>query len=187
MVPLPGFRVQHDDAGLKAVKGRVPFGHLYVTVLAQDDGAGGVLAVVVVVDQIGLFCEGVQPVLLAGLQKDLALGVGGLGADEVAHVGKADREMLAICGGDLHRHGRGSGLQGRALGGALLHSSHAGCGALDRGGSGCGRGGRRCAVASECHINYLLHYLTEPYRKPRSAAPCLNHAMSSGVNSTQKE
>ena len=99
MVQLPGFRVQHDDAGLKAVKGRVPFGHLHVTVLAQDDGAGGVFAVVVVVDQIGLFGEGVQPVLLAGLQKDLALGVGGLGADEVAHVGKADREMLAIRGG----------------------------------------------------------------------------------------
>ena len=175
---------QDDHPGLEAVVVGVPLGHLHIAALAQHDGGGSVVALVVVVDEVGLFGEGVEVVGPAGLQKDLALGVGGLGADEVPHVLKADGEMLAVGGLDLHRLG-GSG---RGHGGAAGRLKLGCC--LGGTGGGVGRCGA-LAVACECHGMYLLYlctfvaYLMEPKRKPRSAAAALNQATSSGVNSTQ--
>src|SRR5699024_10897799 len=155
----------------------------HIAALAQHDGGGSVVALVVVVDEVGLFGEGVEVVGPAGLQKDLALCVGGLGADEVPHVIKADGEMLAVGGLDLYRLAGDQGLLagclklGRCRGGA--------------GGSACSGGGGGLSVACECHGMYFLYlcpfvaYLMEPKRKPRSAAAALNQATSSGVNSTQ--
>src|SRR5699024_117627 len=165
---------QDDHPGLEAVVVGVPLGHLHIAALAQHDGGGSVVALVVVVDEVGLFGEGVEVVGPAGLQKDLALGVGGLGADEVPHVIKADGEMLAVGGLDLYRLAGDQGLLagclklGRCLGGA--------------GGSACSGRGGGLSVACECHGMYLLYlctfvaYLMEPKRKPRSAAAALNQA-----------
>nr|DAG77405.1 MAG TPA: hypothetical protein [Caudoviricetes sp.] len=138
---------KHDDTRFKAVIGRVTLCHLHIAVFAQHDGACGILVLVVVVDQIGFFCERVQVILLASLQKDLAFGVGGLGADEIPHVSKAHGEVLTIRTGDLHRYGRGRSLQGRAactacaLQGTVCHSL----------GVGNGRSGRSRAGSIECH------------------------------------
>ena len=138
---------QDDHAGFKAVKVGVALGHLQITVLAQHDGAGGVLVLVVVVDQIGFLGEGVQLVLLAGLQKDFAFSIGGFVANKTPYFVKTDDEVLAIGSSDLHRNGRGCG----------LHSSAA-CtvGVLD--GTVCqslcignGRSRRGCAGTSKCH------------------------------------
>ena len=136
---------QNDYASFKAVKVGVALGHLQIAVLAQHDGAGGVIVLVVVVNQVSLFGKGVQLVLLAGLQKDLALGVGGFVANKTPYFVKTDDE--AIGSSDLHRNGRGCG----------LHSSAA-CtvGVLD--GTVCqslcignGRSRRGCAGTSKCH------------------------------------
>ena len=87
---------QNDYASFKAVKVGVALGHLQIAVLAQHDGAGGVIVLVVVVNQVSLFGKGVQLVLLAGLQKDLALGVGGFVANKTPYFVKTDDEVLAI-------------------------------------------------------------------------------------------
>nr|DAI37360.1 MAG TPA: hypothetical protein [Caudoviricetes sp.] len=140
---------QDDHASFKTIVGRVTLGHLQIAVLTQHNGACGVGVLVVVVDEIGFLGEGVQVILLAGLQKDLAFGVGGLRADEAAHLAEADREVLTIGSGDLHRHGRGCGLHsGVACTVGILNGTV--CQRLDVG-NGAGCGGRRCAGTSECH------------------------------------
>ena len=140
--------IKDDDAGLEAVIAGMTFGHLKITVLAQNDGAGGLFAVVVVVDEVGFLRERIQPILLAGLEEDLALGICGLGADKVADVREADNHVLAVGRGDLHRFGRAGSLKSVALDCTLLHRGHPG----SRGISGvCGHGGRRCAGTGKSH------------------------------------
>ena len=141
------FRGQDDHAGFKTIVGRVALGNLQVAVFAQHNGAGGALVFIVVVDQVGFFGEGVQVVLLAGFQKDLAFSVGSLRADKAAHLAEADREVLAVSTGDLHGNGRGCGLHsGAACTVRILDGTV--CQRLCVGNR---RSRRRCAGTSKCH------------------------------------
>ena len=149
LLVLPGHLIEDDDPGLEAVIAGVTLCHLQVAVLAQNDGAGGVLAVVIVVDEVGFFGKGIQAVLLAGLEENFAFGIGGFLTDEVADIREADGHVLAVGRSDLHGLGRAGSLQSAALGGTLLHCSHPGGGG---GASGvCGHGGRRCAGTRKSH------------------------------------
>ena len=149
LLVLPGHLIEDDDPGLEAVIAGVTLCHLQVAVLAQNDGAGGVLAVVIVVDEVGFLGKGIQAVLLAGLEENLAFGIGGFLTDEVADIREADGHVLAVGRSDLHGLGRAGSLQSAALGGTLLHCSHPGGGG---GASGvCGHGGRRCAGTRKSH------------------------------------
>ena len=87
---------QDDHASFKTIISRVTLSHLHVAVLAQHDGAGGVIVLVVVVDQIGFLGEGVQVILFAGLQKDLAFGVGGLVANKTPYFVKTDEAVKRL-------------------------------------------------------------------------------------------
>nr|DAH37944.1 MAG TPA: hypothetical protein [Caudoviricetes sp.] len=140
---------QHDHASFKTVIGRMPLGHLEIAVLAKHNGAGRALVFIVVVDQVSFLGEGVQVILLAGLQKDLAFSIRGFRLNKITDVRKAHGEVLAIGTGDLHRNGRGSRLQSRiASDSSALHGAI--CQSL-RVGNRAGCGGRRCARTVKCH------------------------------------